>query len=94
MQEGLWFSDVSRGCGMGVLVIFGSINDGLIWLMVFPVYAAWGHRRACGSRVFLGDIEWKLWPEMGRAQETNIGNESEDTSLEKICSVEKDEKVL
>ena len=79
---------------MAVLVIFGSINDGLIWLMVFPVYALWVHRRASGSRVFSGNIKWTRWPEMGRAQETNIGNKSKDTSSKKICSTEKDEKVL
>ena len=79
-----------RGRGLGVLVIFGSTNDGLIWLMAFPVYAIWGRWTACASRVFSGDIEWK----MGRAQETNIDNKSEDTSSKKICSAEKDEKVL
>ena len=94
MSESLWFSDVSRRRGMAVLVIFGSINDGLIWLMVFPVYALWVHRRASGSRVFSGNIKWTRWPEMGRAQETNIGNKSKDTSSKKICSTEKDEKVL
>ena len=92
--RGLWFSDVSKGRGMEILVIFGSINDGLIWLMAFPVYTLWGRRTACASRVFSGYIEWKRWPEMGLAQETNIGNKSEDTSLKKICSTEKDEKVL
>ena len=80
--------------GMGVLIIFVSINHGLIWLMVVPVYALWGRRRACGSRVFSGDIEWKRWPEMGQAQETNIGNKSIDTSSKKIRSRGKDEKVL
>ena len=57
---------------MGVLVIFGSINDSLTWLMVLPVYALWGHRRACGSQVLFGEIEWKRSPKMGQAQETNI----------------------
>ena len=78
--------------GMGVFVIFGSINDDLIWLMVFPVYALWGPRRACGSRVLSGNMEWERWPEMGRTQETNIGNKSEDTSSKKIRSTEKMKK--
>ena len=94
MPEGLLFSDVSRGHGMGVLVIYGLINDGLIWLMVFPVYVLCGRGRACGSWVFSGDIEWKCWLEMGQAQDRNISNKSKDTSLKKICSMEKDEKVL
>ena len=46
MMEGFWFSDVSSGCEMS------DVNDDLIWLVVFPVYALWGCRRACGSRVF------------------------------------------
>ena len=83
MPEGLWFSDVSRGHGMEILVIFGSINDDLIRLMMFPVYALWGHQRACPFRVFLGDIEWERWQEMGRAQKRNISNKSEDTSSKK-----------
>ena len=94
MPEGLWFFDVSRGRGMGVLVIFGSINDGLLWVMVLPVYALWRRRRACGSRVFSKDIEWKHWSEMGKAQETNISNKSKDTSSKKMRSTGKDEKVL
>ena len=89
MPEGFGFL-MYRGRGMRVLVIFGSTNDGLIWLMAFPVYAIWGRWTACASQVFSGDIEWK----MGRAQETNIDNKSEDTSSKKICSTEKDEKVL
>ena len=70
--EGFWFSGVSRGRGMGVLGTFGSINDDLIWLMKFPVYAHWGRQRACDSRVFSRDMELERWSEMGRAQETNI----------------------
>ena len=94
MPEDLWLFGVSMGRGMGVLVIFGSINDGLIWVMVFPFYALWGRWRAYGSWVFSGNIEWKRWPEMGRAQETNIGNKSENTISKKIRSTEKDGKVL
>ena len=61
-----------QGRGMGVLGTFGSINDDLIWLMKFPVYAHWGRQRACDSRVFSRDMELERWSEMGRAQETNI----------------------
>ena len=59
-----------------------------------PSLCPLGHRRPSGSRLFSEDIEWKCWPEMCQAQETNIGNKSEDTSSKKICSMEKDEKVL
>ena len=72
MLEGFWFSGVSRGCEIRILVMYGSINDDLIWLVVFPVYALWGCQRACGSRVFLGDVGLERWPEMGRAKKTNI----------------------
>ena len=43
----------SKYLGMGVSVIYGSINDDLIWLMMFPVYALWGCRVACGHIVRL-----------------------------------------
>ena len=66
MMEGFWFSDVSSGCEMS------DVNDDLIWLVVFPVYALWVCRRACGSRVFQGDMELERWPEMGRAKKTDI----------------------
>ena len=56
MLEGLWFSDFSRVCGMGALVIFGSINNGLIWLMVFSVCFLWGRQRACGPQVILEGV--------------------------------------
>ena len=39
-------------------------------------------------------MEWEHWPEMGQAQEINISiNKSKDTSLKKIHSTEKYEKV-
>ena len=64
---------ISRTIFLTVLkVIYGSINDDLIWLVVLPVYALWGCRRACGSWVFSEDMELEHWPEMGRAQEKNI----------------------
>ena len=72
MLEGFCFSVVSRGCEIRVLVIYRSINDDLIWLVVFPVYTLWGCRRACGFQVFSGDMESERWPEVGRAKETNI----------------------
>ena len=72
MLQGLWFSGVSRGCEIRILVIYGSINDDLISLVVFPVYALWGHQTACGTHVFLGNMGLERWPEMGRAKETNI----------------------
>ena len=63
--EGFWFSGVSRGRGMGVLGTFGSINDDLIWLMKFPVYALWGRQRACDSRVFSGIWNWNVGQRWG-----------------------------
>ena len=42
------------GHGMSILVIFGSINDDLIWLMVFQVYALWGAPEIMWFSRFLG----------------------------------------
>ena len=76
MPEGFWFSGVSRGRGMEVLVIFGSINDGLIWLIVFPVYALWGGGEKVVSDVF-GGYRMKTLARNG----SSTG--SEDTSSKK-----------
>ena len=72
MLEGFWFSRVSRGCE----IIYRPINDDLVWLVVFQVYALWGYRRAFSFQVFSGDMELEQWPEMGRAKETNIYQQS------------------
>ena len=56
MPESLWFFGVSRWSGMKSFVIFGSIYDDLIQLVMFPVYTPWRHRRACGSLLF-----WGIW---------------------------------
>ena len=72
MLEGFWFSHVSRGCE----IIYRPINDDLVWLVVFQVYALWGYRRAFSFQVFSGDMELEQWPEMGRAKETNIYQQS------------------
>ena len=71
MLEGFRFSGVSRRREIGVMFIFGPINDDLIWLMVVPVYTLLGRWRACSYGAFLGDMELERWPEMGQAQETN-----------------------
>ena len=54
MLEGFWFSGVSRPHEIRVLVIYESINDDPIWLVMFPVHALWGHQRVYGSPVLLG----------------------------------------
>ena len=82
MPEGFWFSGIYKGREIRVLVIYGLINDDLIWLEVFPVYALWGRRRAYGSQVFWGDMGLERLPDMGREQRKQIyiSNKSEDTS--------------
>ena len=48
-----------------------------------------GTPERCGSRMFLGDIEWKRQLDMGQAQEMNIGNKSEDVSSKKMKKMKK-----
>ena len=78
-------------------LIYGSINDDPIWLVVLPVYALWGCRRACGSWVFSEDMELEHWPEMGRAQEKKYISAIKmkiQVRKKSVASTEKDEKVL
>ena len=48
ISEGFWFSSISRGHGMGVLVIFGSINDYLIWCFQFMPFGGAGEHAVLG----------------------------------------------
>ena len=97
MLQGLWFSGVSRGCEIRILVIYGSINDDLISLVVFPVYALWGHQEHVVLVCFWGMWDWNVgqrWVE--QKKQIYISNKSEDKSSKKksIACTEKDEKVL
>ena len=62
---------------------------------MFPVFIPWRHRRACGSLVFLEDMKWESWQEIGQAQEINIRNKSKDTIIDrKSAAQKKDDTVL